>query len=207
MTVRMTTRFPRKHEPHANDSLVRCENLDMWAINRAEVLALTARDVDDGGTLLHVYGTKTGAAKRPILVDLAFQPYLLEAAQGKAPGDLLFPWTPSRKRQARDPGKGRKDALLRRVPALPSCWRASRGLEFDAWPARDVETHWRGNRRQHHEGLGAPGHLNHQAALLRARPDGASRRPPRPWPIADQISLTKIRELSLQEKVPGVSDA
>jgi len=33
-TTRVTTRFPRNHEPHGNDSLVRCENLDMRAINR-----------------------------------------------------------------------------------------------------------------------------------------------------------------------------
>jgi hypothetical protein len=35
MTARMTSRFPQNHEPHGNDSLVRCENLDMWAINRS----------------------------------------------------------------------------------------------------------------------------------------------------------------------------
>jgi integrase len=83
-----------------------------------EVLALVARDVDDGGALLHVYGTKTRAARRPIAVDPAFQPHLLEATRGKAAGDLLFDFERSRKRTNQDPAKSRKDALLRRVRHL-----------------------------------------------------------------------------------------
>src|SRR5262249_34496369 len=81
--------------------------------------ALRARDVDDGGAVLWIYGTKTERAKREVQVDPDFQPILLGAASGKAPDDLLFGFQPQRRRKvAKDPAKVRKDALLRRVKAL-----------------------------------------------------------------------------------------
>ena len=84
----------------------------------SEVLSLRARDVDDGGALLHVYGTKTKKAKRPIPVDPAYQPILLGAAKGKASDELLFDFIPERQRASKDHGKAKRDALLRRVRGL-----------------------------------------------------------------------------------------
>jgi integrase len=83
-----------------------------------EVLALRARDVDDGGSLLHIYGTKTRAAKRSIPVESAYQPILMGAALGKEPDALLFDFEPERDRVCKDRGKAKRDALLRRVRAL-----------------------------------------------------------------------------------------
>jgi integrase len=84
----------------------------------SEVLGLRARDVDDGGAILHVYGTKTKKAKRPIPVDPAYQPILLGAATGKGADELLFDFIPERQRKSKDPGKAKRDALLRRVRSL-----------------------------------------------------------------------------------------
>jgi len=84
----------------------------------SEVLNLRARDVDDGGALLHVTGTKTRAAKRAVPVDPAFQPLLRGWASGKAPDGLLFEFEPQRVRASKDRAKARRDALLRRVRAL-----------------------------------------------------------------------------------------
>ena len=103
---------------------VAAATLAFCGLRPAEVLALVARNVDAGGALLHVPGTKTKAAKRKVNVDPAFAPYLLAQTEGKAPGDLLFPWTPERVRARRevwnedDETNARKDALLRRVRQL-----------------------------------------------------------------------------------------
>jgi integrase len=83
-----------------------------------EVLALRARDVDDGGSLLHVRGTKTEAADRPVEVDPALQPILISAAHGKEADALLFDFRPERDRACKDRSKAKRDALLRRVEAL-----------------------------------------------------------------------------------------
>lgn len=87
-------------------------------VRPGEVLALRARDVDDGGAILHVYGTKTRAAKRSVPVDPAFQPILTGAALGKEPDAFLFDFQPERDRGHKDEGKAKRDALLRRVRAL-----------------------------------------------------------------------------------------
>jgi integrase/recombinase XerD len=84
----------------------------------SEVLSLTARDVDDGGRILHVRGTKTKKAKRPIDVDPALQPTLMAAKLGKKPDELLFDFRPKRARAHKDALKAKRDALLRRVRAL-----------------------------------------------------------------------------------------
>jgi integrase len=83
-----------------------------------EVLALRARDVDDGGAVLHVDGAKTEAARRMVHVDPAFQPMLLGIARTKAPTALLFDFEGQRSRKTKDPDKARRDALLRRVRQL-----------------------------------------------------------------------------------------
>ena len=83
-----------------------------------EVLALRSRDVNDGGTILHVRGTKTKAAKRSIPIDPAFQPILMGAALGKESDALLFDFQPERERANKDEGKAKRDALLRRVRSL-----------------------------------------------------------------------------------------
>lgn len=83
-----------------------------------EVMALRGRDVDDGGAVLHVDGTKTEAAERVISVDPAFQPLLLGIARTKAPTALLFEYERQRSRVTKDPDKARRDALLRRVRQL-----------------------------------------------------------------------------------------
>jgi integrase len=106
-------------------ALMAADSLALAAVTMAvtgcrpgEVLALRARDVDDGGAILHVYGTKTRAAKRSIPVDPAFQPVLLGVATGKAPDSLLFEFEPERVRPHQDEGKAKRDALSRRVRSL-----------------------------------------------------------------------------------------
>ena len=83
----------------------------------SEVLSLRARDVDDGGALLHVYGTKTKKARRPIPVDPAYQPILLGAAKGKASDELLFDSFPS--------GSGHRRTRAKRSGTLSDACAAS----------------------------------------------------------------------------------
>ncbi|MEO8211701.1 MAG: tyrosine-type recombinase/integrase [Myxococcales bacterium] len=83
-----------------------------------EVMALQARDCDDGGALLWVERGKTERAKREVEVDPQWQPVLRRQAEGKFAGDPLFPYEPTRVRASSNPVKARTDALLRRVQAL-----------------------------------------------------------------------------------------
>jgi integrase len=116
----------------------------------SEVLSLRARDVDDGGALLHVYGTKTKKAKRPIPVDPAYPPILLGAATGKASDELLFDFVPERQRASKDQGKAKRDTLLRRVRGLCQAAGEAGGFAQPSRVERDPSTHWRRHRRGHH---------------------------------------------------------
>ncbi len=103
----------------AGDSLsLAAVTMAVAGLRAGEVLGLRARDVDDGGAVLHVYGTKTQRARRAIPIDPAFRPLLLHAAKGRAPEDPLFPRAVERQRKARDSAKAARDALLRRVKGL-----------------------------------------------------------------------------------------
>lgn len=103
----------------AGDPLaVAAATMAFTGLRPGEVVALQARDVDDGGAVLWVPGTKTAAAKRQIPVDAEFQPMLLGAATGKGADALLFDFEPERRRPTKDPRKARLDALLRRVHQL-----------------------------------------------------------------------------------------
>lgn len=85
-----------------------------------EVMALKARDCDDGGALLWVEKGKTAAARREVEVEEAFRPMLLAMVEGKASGDPLFSFVavPRGRRPSGNVTKARTDALLRRVRAL-----------------------------------------------------------------------------------------
>lgn len=83
-----------------------------------EVMALKARDCDDNGALIWVERGKTRKASRTIEVEPAFRSVLSAAAKGKSAGDLLFEFTPERKRHHQNIAKARTDALLRRVRSL-----------------------------------------------------------------------------------------
>lgn len=103
----------------AGDPLaVAAATMAFTGLRPGEAMALQARDVDDGGAVLWVPGTKTKAARRQIPVDAEFQPVLLAAATGKGAGELLFDHEPQRRRVAKDACKARRDALLRRVHQL-----------------------------------------------------------------------------------------
>ena len=93
-----------------------------------EVLASRSRDVNDGGTILHVRGTKTKAAKRSIPIDPAFQPILMGAALGKESDALLFDFQPERER-------ANKDARARRsvMRFLGACARSARRPACNGW--------------------------------------------------------------------------
>src|ERR1700751_2130105 len=77
-----------------------------------EVLALQARDVNDGGAVLWVPGTKNEGGQAPNPVDAEFQTVPLGAATGKGAGQVLFDHQPQRKRASKDARKTRLDALL-----------------------------------------------------------------------------------------------
>lgn len=59
-------------------------------LRASEVTARLVRDVDDGGRLFWVDGTKTDAARRVLQIPDFIQPLLLELARGRRGGDLLF---------------------------------------------------------------------------------------------------------------------
>lgn len=69
----------------------------LMGLRAGEIVSRTVRDVDNGGRILWVDNTeegfspKTKASRRPVPVWTEVQPYLLERAQGKKPGALLFP--------------------------------------------------------------------------------------------------------------------
>src|SRR6266568_5400296 len=56
----------------------------------SEVVSRVARDVDDAGKLFWIPDAKTNAGRRRVQVPKLLRPYLLELAEGKQPGDLLF---------------------------------------------------------------------------------------------------------------------
>lgn len=90
----------------------------LTGLRPGEVMALKARDVDDGGALLWIEKAKTKAGRREVEVEEAFRPMLVELTKGKAAGDPLITFTPERARRQKDPAKARTDALLKRVRQL-----------------------------------------------------------------------------------------
>ena len=56
----------------------------------SEVVSRVVRDLDDEGRLLWIPDAKTPKGKRTLRVPEMLRPYLLELAEGKKPGDLLF---------------------------------------------------------------------------------------------------------------------
>jgi integrase len=90
----------------------------LCGLRSGEVVGLTVGDVDDGGRLLRVQGTKNRRARRVVRVDAYFAPWLMGLAAGRKSTDLLFPFTPNRKRGNTDPKKATSDALRRRVARL-----------------------------------------------------------------------------------------
>jgi len=90
----------------------------LTGLRPGEVMALRARDCDDGGALLWVDASKTEAGRRVVDVEEAFRPMLVALTEGKAAGDPLFAFEPRRRRANTTPTKARTDALLKRVPQL-----------------------------------------------------------------------------------------
>jgi len=80
-----------------------------------ELVALRPRDLDADGTLLHVPGTKTVAAKRTVEVAASLRPHLL-ALQAQR-GEYLFSLPAERERTSADTQRARVDAFRRRFAA------------------------------------------------------------------------------------------
>jgi integrase len=55
-----------------------------------EVISRVVRDLDDEGRLLWIPDSKTAKGRRTLAIPDELRPYLLELAEGKQPGDLLF---------------------------------------------------------------------------------------------------------------------
>jgi integrase len=105
----------------ADDPLsVAAATMLLTGIRPGEAMTLRVRDLDDGGQLLWVAsdGGKTEASDRQQEVPAELQPYLLKLAKERGPNDWLFTFEPQRRRKSHNEGKGRRDALLRRVKAL-----------------------------------------------------------------------------------------
>lgn len=62
----------------------------LMGLRASEIVKRVVRDLDDGGTLLWIPDAKTAKGRRTVQVPEQLQPYLLELADGKEPGDPLF---------------------------------------------------------------------------------------------------------------------
>lgn len=103
----------------AGDSLaIAAATMAVTGLRPGEVMALQARDCDDGASVIWVERGKTRKARRTIEVEPAFRPVLARMTKGKAAGDLLFSYEGHRRRQNTNVAKARTDALLRRVRQL-----------------------------------------------------------------------------------------
>jgi integrase len=65
----------------------------LMGMRAGEVVARVARDLDDGGTILVIATAKTEAGRRVLNIPWLLQGYLRRLADGKEPGDYLFPST------------------------------------------------------------------------------------------------------------------
>jgi integrase len=83
-----------------------------------EVVDLRCRDVDAGGTVLWVDGTKTEAAKRAANVPPELRRILLNLVAGRSGDALLFIFEAERRRKSKNPTKARRDFLNRRLAQL-----------------------------------------------------------------------------------------
>lgn len=103
----------------AGDPLaVAAATMAVTGLRPGEVMALMARDCDDGASVIWVERGKTRKARRTIDVEPAFRAVLAKVTVGKAAGDLLFSFEGKRRRPNTNPTKARIDALLRRVRQL-----------------------------------------------------------------------------------------
>jgi integrase len=90
----------------------------VFGLRVGEVVSLKCRDLDAGGTLLVIDGTKTNASKRAQEVPLELQPLLRQLAEGQSGNASLFRFEDKRKRAAKDPHKAAKDHVTRRLRQL-----------------------------------------------------------------------------------------
>lgn len=79
--------------PKGDAGAVAAMMLLLMGMRAGEVVGRVARDLDDGGTILVIGVAKTEAGKRVLNIPWLLQGYLGRVADGKAPGDYLFPST------------------------------------------------------------------------------------------------------------------